>query len=85
MVIADYNPKPPTKFLSLRIKNKARGPETACPSSVLTEVGSTSCHLRKILLIEGKLQNQENVVSVKADVVRPLEISEMDARSHDFH
>ena len=39
----------------------------------------------KFLLIEGRLQNQENVVSVKADVVRPLEISEMDVRSHDFH
>ena len=39
----------------------------------------------KFLLIEGKLQNQENVISVKADVVRPLEISEVDVRSHDFH
>jgi error-prone DNA polymerase len=39
----------------------------------------------KFLLIEGKLQNQENVISVKADVVRPLEISEMEVRSHDFH
>lgn len=39
----------------------------------------------KFLLIEGKLQNQENVISVKADVVRPLESSEGDVRSHDFH
>jgi error-prone DNA polymerase len=39
----------------------------------------------KFLLIEGKLQNQENVVSVKADIVRSLEISKMDIRSHDFH
>jgi error-prone DNA polymerase len=39
----------------------------------------------KFLLIEGRLQNQENVVSVKADVVRPLKISEMNVRSHDFH
>ena len=39
----------------------------------------------KFLLVEGKLQNQENVISVKADVVRPLEISEIDVRSHDFH
>src|SRR6202522_4502491 len=39
----------------------------------------------KFLLIEGKLQNQENVVSVKADVIRRLEIGELDVRSHDFH
>jgi hypothetical protein len=36
-------------------------------------------------MVEGRLQNQENVVSVKADVVRALEISKMDIRSHDFH
>ncbi len=39
----------------------------------------------KFLLVEGKLQNQENVISVKADVVRPLKISNVDVRSHDFH
>jgi len=39
----------------------------------------------KFLLIEGRLQNQENVVSVKAEVVRSLEINELDVRSHDFH
>src|SRR5258708_4985268 len=31
----------------------------------------------KFLIVEGRLQNQENVVSVKVEVVRPLEISEM--------
>jgi error-prone DNA polymerase len=39
----------------------------------------------KFLIVEGKLQNQENVVSVKADSVRALEISALDVRSHDFH
>jgi error-prone DNA polymerase len=39
----------------------------------------------KFLIVEGKLQNQENVVSVKADIVRSLEISELNVRSHDFH
>jgi error-prone DNA polymerase len=39
----------------------------------------------KFLIVEGRLQNQENVVSVKADVVRSLEISAVDVRSHDFH
>jgi error-prone DNA polymerase len=39
----------------------------------------------KFLIVEGKLQNQENVVSVKADIVRSLEISAVDVHSHDFH
>ncbi len=39
----------------------------------------------KFLIVEGKLQNQENVVSVKADIVRSLEINAVDVRSHDFH
>jgi len=39
----------------------------------------------KFLLIEGELQNQQNVISIKARDIRPLEISQADARSHDFH
>jgi error-prone DNA polymerase len=39
----------------------------------------------KFLIVEGRLQNQENVVSVKADRVRSLEINAVEVRSHDFH
>jgi hypothetical protein len=39
----------------------------------------------KFLLIEGGLQNQENVISVKADIVRSLETGQVDVRSHDFY
>ena len=39
----------------------------------------------KFVLIEGELQNQENVISVKAHAIRRLEISNADVRSHDFH
>ena len=39
----------------------------------------------KFLMIEGELQNQENVVSVKAREIRPLPISHAAVRSHDFH
>ena len=39
----------------------------------------------KFLLIEGELQNQENVVSVKPDC-RPLTGNQrLEVRSHDFH
>jgi error-prone DNA polymerase len=37
------------------------------------------------LLIEGCLQNQENVTSVKAESVKPLELTQAETGSHDFH
>jgi len=37
------------------------------------------------LLIDGTLQNQDNVVSVKAKQVRPLSFTVAAAPSHDFH
>ena len=40
---------------------------------------------QQFLLIEGKLQNQEGVISVKAERVRPLSITQAETASHDFH
>jgi error-prone DNA polymerase len=37
------------------------------------------------LLIEGTLQNQDNVVSVKAENIQPLTITHAATASHDFH
>jgi error-prone DNA polymerase len=39
----------------------------------------------KFLVIEGILQNQDGVISVKASAVRMLDLSEVDVQSHDFH
>ncbi len=39
----------------------------------------------KFLLIEGRLQNDDNVVHVRADHVAMLSMAEMETRSHDFH
>jgi error-prone DNA polymerase len=39
----------------------------------------------RFLLIEGRLQNQDNVISVKAERVRPLGITRAETVSHDFH
>jgi error-prone DNA polymerase len=39
----------------------------------------------RFLLIEGKLQNVDNVISVKADRVEILPVSEAAVVSHDFH
>jgi error-prone DNA polymerase len=37
------------------------------------------------LLVEGKLQHQDNVISVKVEIVEPLRLSSAAAASHDFH
>jgi error-prone DNA polymerase len=37
------------------------------------------------LLVEGVLQNQDNVISVKAARVLPLEVTRAQTSSHDFH
>jgi error-prone DNA polymerase len=39
----------------------------------------------RFLIVEGMLQNIDNVVSVKADRVQALQITEAETRSHDFH
>jgi len=39
----------------------------------------------QFLLIEGRLQNQDNVISVKVESVQPLTITRAETTSHDFH
>jgi error-prone DNA polymerase len=39
----------------------------------------------KILRLDGTLQNQDNVVTLKASAVHVLNLSEAETRSHDFH
>jgi error-prone DNA polymerase len=39
----------------------------------------------KFLRVEGVLQNQDNVISIKASRVLPVAIRAVEAESHDFH
>jgi len=39
----------------------------------------------KFLRVEGVLQNQDNVISIKASRVLPVSISAADTQSHDYH
>jgi error-prone DNA polymerase len=39
----------------------------------------------KFVMVEGILQNQDNVISVKADRIFPLDITQAETTSHDFH
>ena len=69
-------------FLSMEdetgILNIIIGPELYERERVLITRG-------KFLLVEGRLQNQDTVVHVRADRVLRLPVSEAAARSHDFH
>jgi error-prone DNA polymerase len=40
---------------------------------------------QQFLLIEGRLQNQDNVISVKVERIQPLSITRAETTSHDFH
>ena len=39
----------------------------------------------QFLMVEGILQNQDNVISVKAERVSPLTITRAETSSHDFY
>jgi len=39
----------------------------------------------KFLRVEGVLQNQDHVISVKASRVMPISITAVETESHDFH
>jgi error-prone DNA polymerase len=39
----------------------------------------------KFLRIEGILQNQDHVISIKASLVMPVSITAAETESHDFH
>jgi len=39
----------------------------------------------RFLEIQGKLQNQDGVIHVKAQHITPMEVTSADIRSHDFH
>ncbi|HZD33318.1 MAG TPA: error-prone DNA polymerase [Candidatus Angelobacter sp.] len=83
-VIARQRPGTAKGFVFLSIED-----ETGIANAIITpavyEQFKRVVIYEKFVLIEGDLQNQENVVSVKARALRPLEISQAEVRSHDFH
>jgi hypothetical protein len=40
---------------------------------------------QQFLLVEGRLQNLDGVISVKAERIRPLAVTRAEPASHDFH
>jgi error-prone DNA polymerase len=63
--------------------------ETGIANAIITPQIFQENHIvvvnQNFLLIEGRLQNQDNVISVKAERVRALGITRAETSSHDFH
>ena len=83
-VIARQRPGTAKGFVFLSLED-----ETGIANAIITPQLFERSHVvvvhQQFLLIEGRLQNQENVVSVKAESVRPLNITQAETASHDFH
>ena len=92
-VIARQRPGTAKGFVFLSLEDET-GISNAIITPDLLEQNRVLILSEKFLLLEGILQNQEGVVSVKVDRVRPLreayepdpvDITDAAVRSHDFH
>jgi error-prone DNA polymerase len=83
-VIARQRPGTAKGFVFLSIED-----ETGIANAIVTPRVFEEHHVtivrQQFLLIEGQLQHQDNVVSVKVERVRPLSITRAETTSHDFH
>jgi error-prone DNA polymerase len=83
-VIARQRPGTAKGFLFLSLED-----ETGISNAIITPQLFERDHVvvvhQQFLLIEGSLQNQGNVISVKAASVRALSITRAETVSHDFH
>jgi error-prone DNA polymerase len=83
-VIARQRPGTAKGFVFLSLEDES-GISNAIIRPDLYERNKVVVTSGKILLVEGTLQNQDGVVSVKASTVRHLAVSAVDVHSHDFH
>jgi error-prone DNA polymerase len=83
-VIARQRPRTAKGFVFLSLED-----ETGIANAIITPQLFEKEHVvivhQQFLLIEGRLQNQDNVVSVKARRIQPLGLTRAETTSHDFH
>jgi error-prone DNA polymerase len=83
-VIARQRPGTAKGFVFLSLED-----ETGISNAIITPQIFQQHHVviihQQFLLIEGRLQNQDNVISVKAERIRPLFLTRAETTSHDFH
>ncbi len=83
-VIARQRPGTAKGFVFLSIEDET-GIANAIILPAVYERFRTLVTYGKFLIVEGELQNQDNVISVKAATVEALAVSAAHAPSHDFH
>jgi len=83
-VIARQRPGTAKGFVFLSLEDET-GITNAIITPQLFEEDYATVVQQQFLLIDGKLQNQEGVVSVKAEHVWPLPVTFAEMASHDFH
>jgi error-prone DNA polymerase len=82
-VIARQRPGTASGFVFLSLEDET-GIANAIVTPDLFEQHRLTLVSEQFLLIEGVLQNRDNVVSVKAERIMPLQVTEAWASSHDF-
>jgi len=83
-VIARQRPGTAKGFVFLSLEDET-GIANAIITPQLFEQDHTVVVHHQFLLIEGRLQNQDNVISVKVERIQPLRITRAEITSHDFH
>jgi error-prone DNA polymerase len=83
-VICRQRPGTAKGFVFLSIED-----ETGIANAILTPPIFEEYHVvvvhQPFLIVEGEVQNQDNVISVKAEKIRPLNLTRAQTASHDFH
>ncbi|HSC56289.1 MAG TPA: OB-fold nucleic acid binding domain-containing protein, partial [Nitrospira sp.] len=83
-VIARQRPGTASGFIFLSNEDET-GISNAIIHPKLYEQNRVAVTRGQFLMVEGVLQNQDGVISVKASAVRVLQLSDVDMRSRDFH
>ncbi|HZQ23418.1 MAG TPA: error-prone DNA polymerase [Terriglobales bacterium] len=83
-VIARQRPGTARGFVFLSIEDET-GIANAIITPDLLQENRILVISERFLLVEGTLQNQDNVISVKADRVSALAVTSAETSSHDFH
>jgi error-prone DNA polymerase len=83
-VIARQRPGTARGFVFLSLEDET-GIANAIITPDLLQKNRVLVISERFLLVEGTLQNLDNVISVKADRVLPLSVTDAETVSHDFH
>jgi error-prone DNA polymerase len=83
-VIARQRPGTAKGFIFMSLEDETGISNAIITPALYAESTMTVLHERFVYM-EGILQNQDNVVHVRAQVIKPLHMAEIQTSSHDFH